>query len=354
MVLPFFMVYFIQAIFYDVPIHFAFTFAARILIIYLTVKIIGKDFIKIFINSIKFIAIISLGFYALQNINVIHGIMIGISENFTNINSDPTIVEKPNFIIYAIQPMDMDRYIFYRNSGPFWEPGLYVVFLNIALFLNMFLEKRIISKTNLIFIINIITAFSTSGFIALILVLFFYVFLSKNLPLGYRIGLVLILTISIPAIASLSFMGEKIESQIDDSDVSYSRFGAAVVHWNIMKDYPITGLPYDEKTYSNYADAISPNGITEIFIRYGIIVGLLFYLLLFVACRVIMKLLGTTNNGFALFFIVVIVLFGETIGTSPIYWAIILSQYTLRNRLLKVIKVKKYQLLHPLSIKLII
>jgi hypothetical protein len=125
------------------------------------------------------------------------------------------------------------------------------------------------------------------------------------------------------------------QDQFNDSDVSYSRFGAAVVHWNIIKDYPITGLPYDETTYSKYADNISPNGITEIFLRFGVIAGFIYYVFLFKASSKMIKMFGNKKKGLGLFLVLTLVLFSETQGNKPIYWAIIFSQIPLSNYLIK-------------------
>ena len=335
-ILAFLVAFFLQSILYGSPIYFVITLFFRFLTIYFSVSIIGKNFVKIFIQTIKIFSIISLIFYGLQHFNFILNFLLSFSENFTNLNSDISILaDRPNFIIYTIQTLTQDNSTFYRNSGPFFEPGLFAVFLNIVLALNLAKSRSVFNKTNILFIVVLITTFSTMGYIVLFMNLTLFGIYSKSIKLKYRILLVCLLVLSIPTLISISFIGDKMQDQFNDSDVSYSRFGAAVVHWNIIKDYPITGLPYDETTYSKYADNISPNGITEIFLRFGVIAGFIYYVFLFKASSKMIKMFGNKKKGLGLFLVLTPVLFSETQGNKPIYWAIIFSQIPLSNYLIK-------------------
>lgn len=330
-ILPFLGAYILQYLLYGTPLYFAATFAIRLFTVYLTVKIIGKDFIKIFINTIKVISIVAIFLFAIQQIPAGCKMLLMICDNFTSLGvTSEGIHGRPNFIIYAVQPLGVRGLSYFRNSGPFWEPGLYAVFLNIALFLNAFAERKITDKTSILFVISIISTVSTAGLIGLIIIVVLYNIESGNAPLLYRYSLICLLILSIPFILSLPFIGEKIAMQIDDSDISYSRFGAVVVHMNIIKDYPYAGLPYDDnETYSNYADNISPNGITEIFIRYGVFAGIFYYILLFRASNKIMKMLNYNNMGYALFMVFILMIFSQTMGNKPIYWAFVFVPYAI-------------------------
>lgn len=342
-ILPFFLIYILQHVFYDTPIYFAFSLIIRLLTVYFSLKIIGIEFIKIFINTLKIISLISIFFYVIQYIPAIHGLMITLSEHFTNLGSQPdTVIDRPNFIIYAIQQIEEGGPGLYRNSGPFWEPGLFVVFLNIAFFFNTFYTKELFSKTNAIFLVNIFSTLSTTGFIVLLMIFIVYLISFKSLKIQNKLLLLIILIACIPAIFSLSFMTKKINDQMGQSDLSYSRFGAAVVHWNIIQDYPITGLPNDNnKTYSKYSDNISPNGITEIFVRYGVISGMIYYFILYLSSGSIMYILGNPNKGIFLFLILVTLIMSQTIGTSPIYWLLVLNLTLLGDKEKNILRIKR-------------
>lgn len=66
-----------------------------------------------------------------------------------------------------------------RNFGMFWEPGAFQIFINFALFFELFDKKPRIHYI-IIFTLALITTFSTTGFIALA-VLFIYYLLAKGL-----------------------------------------------------------------------------------------------------------------------------------------------------------------------------
>ena len=189
-----------------------------------------------------------------------------------------------------------------------------------SLFFNLSLKKSLTNTTSLIFMVSIITAFSTTGIIVLLLNIIIFILFSKSLKPQIRFILIVIILAIIPLVLSLSFMSDKIETQIAQSNISYSRFGAAVVHWEIIQDYPYAGLPYDDnKTYERYADNISPNGITEIFIRYGVFAGIFYYILLFRSNKVLMNYLGLKNKAILLFLILIVSIFSENIGNRPTY-----------------------------------
>lgn len=320
-VLPFAFTFLLQSFYYQIPYYFFITLIIRLLGIYFALKFIGEDFVKVFVNLIKTISLISLFFYAMQYIPAVYNAMLSFSKLFVNLASDPSIVvDRPNFIIYCIQQnKGADYGSFFRNSGPFWEPGLYAVFLNLALFVNLLKYKNIFSKVNVLFIISIISTLSTTGLIVFFLIVLYYVLLiAKTNPI-LKFGIIGFFVLFIPTISSLPFMKDKIVDQFAQSDVSYSRFGAAVVHYNIVKDYPISGFPFSEKAYAKYANSISPNGVTEIFVRYGVIAGFLYYIFLYNACKSIMFSIGYPRKGFFLFFITLVLLFSQTIGNRPIF-----------------------------------
>jgi len=345
MIFPFVLAYFLQGIFLGSSIFFSLTLAIRLLTIYFSVKIIGKDFLKIFLNTITLIAALSMLLYIFQNVGG-YNLMLSICNKFTTLGLDSLVVadfQRPNFIIYTIQ-IGKNELGLWRNSGPFWEPGLYVVFLNIALFLNLFITKKIINKVNLLIILSIITAFSTAGILALLANFAIFGLVNKSVSLPIRVLVTTLLIASVPLVFSLPFMNDKIEENINRSDLSYSRFGAAIVHFNIVKDYPLTGMPWSEERYAKYADNISPNGLTEIFVRYGIIAGFIYYVLLFRMCTTTMTLFGEKRKGFALFILFLVVLFGQTIGNSAIFWAIIFAQIPLSDFLIKWERFQKLRL----------
>jgi hypothetical protein len=120
------------------------------------------NFKKVYINTMFFIAIYCLVIF-----------IIGINFNLQQYAF--YLGQFPNFMgynLYAIEKM--------RNSGIFWEPGGYQIFLNLALiFMLDQKEAKYNSKKDwikvIIFIISILTTKSTTGYIILgILLAYFF------------------------------------------------------------------------------------------------------------------------------------------------------------------------------------
>lgn len=119
-----------------------------------------KVFRKIFLNTILILVVLSLFFYILYFLGLIHGRIYTTSYNV-------------NFEIYLFHVFHEARNgLPPRLSGIFWEPGIYQMLLNICLLLNTDLlnkSSRIRNrklKLGLI-VLAIILTFSTTGYIVL-------------------------------------------------------------------------------------------------------------------------------------------------------------------------------------------
>jgi hypothetical protein len=204
-----------------------------------------------------------------------------------------------------------------RNSGFSWEPGRYACMLIVAIFFNMartgFNLKR--NKGLWILLAGLLTTQSTTGFISLLIILIHLLF-NKNIKYALAY-LVLLIPLSI-AIYNLPFVGEKINKLIDtdstmekvdqdleiDEDRNYvpQRFdGLAFEFLNILND-PIFGYGNDvENSYvkNNISAAlVLSNGVLKVLARFGLIVGAIFYLLLYKSSRLISKFYGIKGGIF--------------------------------------------------------
>lgn len=63
-----------------------------------------------------------------------------------------------------------------RNNGPFWEPGVFQMYINIAVLFLLYSKNNINIKYLLIFVIALATTYSTTGYIcfALVLITYYY------------------------------------------------------------------------------------------------------------------------------------------------------------------------------------
>lgn len=183
----------------------------RIFFAYFTIRVIGEEFGKYVVNIIYFFAVVSFFFYiplslfpGLQNIttslyyNVFKGLEV-YPDNF-RIN---IILYTPDYWLNWIPP---------RNAGPFWEPGGFATFLVVAIILNFYETKKMFDKKNIIFILALLTTFSTAAYILLSLILILF-YLSKRNFRSITIALPFIIFLSYFGYYQLPFLQEKIESQ---------------------------------------------------------------------------------------------------------------------------------------------
>lgn len=196
----------------------------QLLIAILTCRVIPINrFKRYYIKIITFFAISSLIFH-----------IIGLLyPNFVTIFPKTEALASTNYynaIIHVYQTLvGYDKLVFFpRNAGIFWEPGVYQAYLNIGLiFLLDIITKNehAIKNRRLIFIsliITIITTYSTTGYLILIILLIIYrkqiikLLELKNLLIKFRNIKNIKILIAIYSLAGLIiiFVGKEIFSAI--------------------------------------------------------------------------------------------------------------------------------------------
>jgi len=219
---------------------------------------------------------------------------------------DQDMLLRGNIIIFSMTDLEyyksVESFGLTRNSGFSWEPGRFASMVVIALFFNM-ARTHFQFKKNLgfwILLIALLSTQSTTGYISFFILIIFYLI---NLKIEMKI-LSLILIIPFMIITyNLPFLGEKINTLSDsessmskvDTDLENSeteggnyvpqRFdGLQFELLNIIND-PILGHgddPNNSYVKNNIsASLILSNGILKIFARFGLVLGILFYYLLF-------------------------------------------------------------------------
>lgn len=149
----------------------------------------------------------------------------------------------------------------HRNSGPFWEPGAFACYLILVPLLYVDnLRDFVHSQRKEIFIlfVALITTFSTTGYICLAVIVVYYLIVhAKNQYYAYFIYLPLLLFSMYVIYDNLPFLGEKIETQVDETKVmegnfSNTRMGSLEFDEHYIKKHPFCGNGLIEKT--RYAD----------------------------------------------------------------------------------------------------
>ena len=187
-----------------------------------------------------------------------------------------------NYIFY-FAPIGMDgnsvQYSsFIRNTGLFWEGGAYQYFLNLALILSLYIKKNpIFSFPNWIFVISILSTFSTTGYLIMAIVLASIV-MGKSSKRMFFVKTV----IMIPLILSVLFSPVIFNKLFDTDSREYQgstqrRILDTVIDSTIIKDYPALGIGLgNQEIWESYSAQLlggtsSSNGLTNYLAKIGLL-----------------------------------------------------------------------------------
>ncbi|WP_157052569.1 O-antigen ligase family protein [Priestia koreensis] len=130
--------------------------------LYLFVKWDISKLANIYVSVIVFIALFSI-------IGTLANRLIISNPIFPTLN-DGEYGTKTAFF-YNIR-LGWTQLVYYRNQGPFWEPGAFQAYLNLAVFFKLFLVKRNLKNLEfLILITAVFSTLSTTGIIVLCLLI---------------------------------------------------------------------------------------------------------------------------------------------------------------------------------------
>ena len=284
-----------------------------------------KEFIKAFINIMIFISMYSLITTYLFKPLIIH----------TGINF-PTIINSVNNVFYNfIFSFALTAESYIRNFGFFREPGVYQVFIILALIFLTFVKnikiksrKKIIYT--LIFTVTILSTFSTTGII--LLALFFTTYIVKLIRDGKmnRKVFIIITTITIICILILTLLYNiipsfretlrfSIEKIFTPNESLSARQESIIVPLKLYLNSPIFG-----QKYIDVVEAIDHNTNTTInmFAIYGLLTAVIHIMLIYL----LIKKMKQPKSVSALIFIIFIVAINTQflIGNS-VLWIVMFS-----------------------------
>lgn len=258
-------------------------------------------FCKFYVDIIFFFAVISLICFAYNSVG---GILPYIPVDSTNI--DGGNIYRVSSIVYTQLYNPSLGGLTLRNCGPFWEPGAYQGFLNLALLINILFNER--SKyswlKNVVFIVAIITTYSTGGYITLFLVLLYFIFFCSGWhPITRMLVTFFIMCYGIYLFNSLEFLGEKISSDESRTGISLEDFSSGA--------YLLFGYGYDVTSFKS-SRIMTASAIINL-IRYSGIVGFFMYFF------PVLNQMKSIRN--VLFIVVLsIILFNEPFLTEGPFW----------------------------------
>lgn len=271
--------------------------AAIICLFFIAESIVQEVFVNKYINIIFVMSVMSLLFWALA----IKGIMIA-----------PMIVDPGNGNIYR-----MNLFYIYRaysdisnlnefnarNFGIFWEGGAYQAFINIALFWLIDQKQRVkyfIPKA-IVFVLTIITTFSSTGYFILILNLLFYVHKSSG-KLNFK-KIIMLVSAIIVTIFILNSPAVVNKFSSDSSDyISYTiRANDNLNGVKVALYSPVWGLGYQSANYYSELESVgikaNSSGILSTAQEFGVIFMIF---LVFTQCKNFNATLSKKNLSTAL------------------------------------------------------
>ena len=153
----------------------------RLFVAFFVVTLCEKKFTDIYSNVIYGLCIISIIFYIPSvTSSGFLSFMTGricpmFKPPFTEVSE--FYERSPTIIIYNFHEVLAE----FRNSGPFWEPGAFAIFIIIALIFNLINDKTLWSKKNIVLSITLLTTLSTTGFIAFFVLIMAYYFATGDI-----------------------------------------------------------------------------------------------------------------------------------------------------------------------------
>lgn len=276
--------------------HEAFgTAISRILFVTLGLMIVLsyslEDFCKIFVKFVYIVCVFAL---------ITEVIAYILPQLITKL---PIVINTANnkFYVYFFGAFEHDNLsqTFKRGQGIFWEPGAFSIYIVLAFMIHLF-KQNINIKKIFIFLLTLLITFSTTGYIAVIVLIISFIFSKNNSPITKKIKLffisfgIIILTLSILVEDSLlySLVFKKISSGTSSAITRYSSFFNGI---RVTLDHPLFGVGNNYEPYMlNYINnggifstggTIITNTIIGQFVNYGVIFGTIFVVGTFQFCK---------------------------------------------------------------------
>lgn len=216
-----------------------------------------EKFKNAYVKAIIIIACVSLIPY------ILNIIVPNISNLFPTITNSAGYRYHNYFI--SVVPFNENQMNIYRNASFFREPGVYSIFLNIAIFFLLFSTKKGTTKFNkyfLILVVNIITTFSTGGIITTLLLIIIYM-INGNFS-KKKIFIFIIISLGIITFLSSDYAMRAVFGKLYTNNGSiFSRNNSIWVNLNMFMSSPIYGLGWEKIDRLFVETSISLNQIAS-------------------------------------------------------------------------------------------
>lgn len=246
-----------------------------------------KQFIYIYLKLVYILSFISLFIFIISNISSSFFEMFPMQTNSAGAN-----VYNLGICMVSFE----NTYI--RNMSIFREPGVFMIYLNFAVILELFFKEEINRRYLLVFILAVVSTFSTAAFIILGTILFAYLFIKSTKKVVIKnkaiiCGLIVLAALFILSSSQFySMIFDKIGKDSIGEGSSLARGVSVLANLNIFLENFLfgVGLKLYPLTFSKATLALiglsldignNTNTITTILAVYGVFTGGLFiYMLL--------------------------------------------------------------------------
>lgn len=346
--------FFMWFIFFFSIIHFfvghltfvgSISFVLYFLTILYSALFIGENFSHIYIKVMTFLSYIAIVIWLTIFLQPsLHDFFVNMASFLPQMMTEEWIENSTNngvslYLYYLPLKTSTEYTTFIRNCGPFYEPGLFASYLSIALVLNFCKNHKLFQKNNIILIIAILSTASSAGYISLALIILYSIFYEENKYT--KIFMIFLFILLWKPISELDFMSNKIMNNYEGSlETSSSRFGAILYHSEKIIESPFIGFAggaLPTTNFDRFMDTknleriVSPNGLSYVFVFWGIPCAILFYIFLYKGIR---KYIGIEKSKGEIFFIFIVILssaFSQTITTEALLLLIALSTFVSTN-----------------------
>lgn len=303
-----------------------------------------KNFIHSFLTLMLFFAIVAIIFY---------GFFVMFPSIETMLFNSKSPWDDPKFyaldkslIIYNIhyEPLygvdSLGLFGLPRNSGPFWEPGAFGGYLNVAIVMQVLFYRKFNWKVG-VFLIALFTTFSTTAYMATGIFFLLYSLFVNNQGGKIIILLPIIAGVVWFAVFNVEFLADKIESQFKEFSEGNiyanqaendTRIGSASLDFKDLQRSPVFGTGSSDETRWGPGEKLffRSNGLTDYLVRVGIAGFVFCFLFLANSCKNLFRRLDSDKavpSGWILAFMIFFVSMGEAFLIMPFFQGMYFLQY---------------------------
>ncbi len=306
-------------------------FCLRIFSAVLVIQVLRNNFLFYFLRHMKVLTLLSFVVY----------FPVALFPGFYELLKDslPAIfsfqydlwgmeIDRKTLILVNLN-MDMpDWFPIRRNCGPFWESGAFGGFLMIALMVSTIKNKALFKTENLVFIVGILTTFSTTIYISFFSFVLMY-FLIKESKVKAFIAPVIML-LGFLAYMNLGFLNDKIMGEITNLHSSIiekqgdTRIASGFLDILEFSEHPIVGRGLWTETRVNvlFEYVVRNNGLTNFLTTWGLPFFVFFLTMFYKGFYWYALYNGMTGRIAAIALgVILLILIGENYFNFMFFWA---------------------------------